>query len=263
MNLRPALAATCTLLLLGSSGVTALARTPTTVSHTSSTTSSTPLAVVRSYFAALNRPDLEEHKYYMLERWYAPSISVLESLTTGRPRLHSGLRAVHAFDRQNRFSWSLQRFEQFSPSVVLTIEEPYVKGPGHELENARPWLTIFTIKNGRISTLVWLPCGRNQGAVAKFDPRGNYLGITQSPYSAIEGMALDLHGNVYEAATAARNQPGMPKFSPSLKHITNLPVNTNSADLVVDRAGDMYITDDVGNRIVKTDPTGKWLAVWN
>jgi hypothetical protein len=31
---------------------------------------------------------------------------------------------------------------------------------------------------------------------------------------------------------------------------------------VVDRTGDMYITDDSGSRIIKTDPTGKWLAVW-
>jgi sugar lactone lactonase YvrE len=100
------------------------------------------------------------------------------------------------------------------------------------------------------------------GAVAKFDPRGKFLGITVPTYGVIEGMALDSHGNVYEAATLARNPPGMPKFSPSLKHITNVPVNTNNADLVVDRTGDMYITDDSGSRIIKTDPTGKWLAVW-
>jgi DNA-binding beta-propeller fold protein YncE len=97
-------------------------------------------------------------------------------------------------------------------------------------------------------------------AVAKFDPRGNFLGITQPTYGVIEGVALDSHGNVYEGAALP---PGyIPKFSPSLKHITNIRVGSGGADLVVDRAGDLYLTDDSGNRIIKTDPTGKWLAVW-
>ena len=45
-----------------------------------------------------------------------------------------------------------------SPSVVLTIERPAVKGPGHQLDHAGPWLTMFTLKNGKIVNLVWMSC---------------------------------------------------------------------------------------------------------
>jgi DNA-binding beta-propeller fold protein YncE len=101
-----------------------------------------------------------------------------------------------------------------------------------------------------------------EGAILKFDRKGNFLAISKPTYGQNEAMALDSHGNAYESASGPAFGT-IPKFSPALKHITTIRVGTNSADLVVDRAGDLYITDDAGNRIVKTNSHGKELAAWN
>jgi hypothetical protein len=55
-----------------------------------------------------------------------------------------------------RLDWIVDRVEQRSPSVVLTIERPRTS-PGHEGVRADPWVTLFTIRNGKIVNLVWTP----------------------------------------------------------------------------------------------------------
>jgi len=155
MNLRSALKTAAILVLLGSTTGPALAakRSATSTAHRP-----TALALVSRYFAALDHQGQPGHDDWNLERLYAPTITLLESLTTGSPRLHTGLGQVRAFDRANVLRWFLQRSEQLSRSVILTIEQPYVPGPGHELDRAGPWMTLFTIKSGKIVNLVWMSC---------------------------------------------------------------------------------------------------------
>jgi hypothetical protein len=113
------------------------------------------MATVMSYFHALKPQGYSIHDYEALERLYAPNVTLTESLSTGRPRSHTGLRQMRAFDELNTLSWGVLSTTQLSPTVVLTTEQPFTPGPGHELEHAAPWLTSFTIKNGKITTLIW------------------------------------------------------------------------------------------------------------
>jgi hypothetical protein len=113
---------------------------------------------VTSFFAALDHEGQPGHDYRALARLYAPTITVLESLTTGTPRLHTGLRQVQAFDEANVLRWFVERTDQLSSGVVLTIEQPYTRGPGHELDGAEPWLTLFTLQSGEIVNMIWMPC---------------------------------------------------------------------------------------------------------
>jgi hypothetical protein len=89
---------------------------------------------------------------------YASTVTLVESLTTGHPILHTGRHQVQTFDQGNALFWSLDRTEQVSSSVMLAIVRPEMKGPGHELDGARPWLTLFTLRNRQIVNLVWMPC---------------------------------------------------------------------------------------------------------
>lgn len=119
----------------------------------SSTPQSGPMRTVSSYFAALNH-----HDFRALDLLYAPGVTMTESLTGGQPRIHYGAWKIRAFDGQDWLSWFGVRSKQLSPSTVLTIERASAAGPGHELARAEPWLTLFTIKNGKIISLVWMPC---------------------------------------------------------------------------------------------------------
>lgn len=152
MNPRWALSTAAILLLLGSPAGPTLAANSRA---TSTPHRATSLTIVASYFHALDRQRRQEDGYHGLDHLYAPTISVLESLTSGYPRLHTGHRQVRTFDRYNALSWAVQRTQQLSPSLVLTVEQPYVRGPGHELEGAPPWLTLFTIRSGKIVNLIW------------------------------------------------------------------------------------------------------------
>lgn len=159
MPRRLALSLTAVLLLLATPVASTLARTqprPVIAHHAIQAPSS--LAIVESYFAALDHQGQPGHDYRTLERLYAPTITLLESLTTGSPRLHTGLGQAYAFDRANVLRWFMERSEQLSPGVILTIDQPSVRGPGHELHQAGPWLTLFTIKAGKIANLIWMPC---------------------------------------------------------------------------------------------------------
>jgi hypothetical protein len=128
--------------------------------HTTHTTvaKSTSLAIVSSYFDALDHQGRPGHDYRTLNHLYGANVTLVESLTTGQPLLHTGRHQVRVFDRSHALSWYLDRTERLSPSVVIAIVQPEVKGPGHELDDASPWLTMFSLKNGKIVNLVWMPC---------------------------------------------------------------------------------------------------------
>lgn len=153
MNPRWTLSTAAILLLLVSTAGPTLAakRIPAATAHRA-----TSVALVASYFGALDRQGRLGHDYRVLDRLYAPTITVLESLTSGHPRLHTGQQQVGTFDRYNSLSWTVQRTQQLSPSVVLTVEQPHVRGPGHELDRGTPWLTLFTIKSRKIVNLIWM-----------------------------------------------------------------------------------------------------------
>jgi hypothetical protein len=115
----------------------------------------TSMATMLRYFDALKPQAHAIHDYPALARLYAPNVTLTESLSTGRPRFHTGLAQMRAFDAYNTLSWSVLGSQQISSTVVFTIEQPFTRGPGHELEHAAPWITRFTIKNGKIFDLVW------------------------------------------------------------------------------------------------------------
>jgi hypothetical protein len=50
------------------------------------------VSVARRYLGILDHQGLSGHDYQALNRLYAPGITLTESLTTGRPRTHRGLR---------------------------------------------------------------------------------------------------------------------------------------------------------------------------
>jgi len=157
MTLRHAIATASALLLLGSTTVGPFdSRTLAKNAAGSPVTRPISMSVARSYLDILDHQGPSGHDYQALDRLYAPRITLTESMTTGRPRSHIGLRKVQAFDRWNRLDWIADKFEQLSPTVVLTIERPR-KGPGHELLRTEPWVTLFTIRNGKIVNLVWMP----------------------------------------------------------------------------------------------------------
>lgn len=144
------------LLLLASTSITTLASHGITPKHRLSVVNSpTAMATVMSYFHALKSQGQSIHDYQALERLYMPSVTLIESLSTGRPRSHTGLRQMRAFDELNTLSWAVLGTTQLSPTVVLTTEQPFTPGPGHELEHAAPWLTSFTIRSGKIVKLIW------------------------------------------------------------------------------------------------------------
>jgi hypothetical protein len=126
----------------------------------------TSMATVMRYFGALQPHGLSSHDYSTLVRLYARHVTLTESLSTGRPRTHTGLAQMRAFDNLNTLSWSVLSSQQLSPTVVLTIDHPFTMGPGHELEHAAPWVTRFTISNGTIVDLVWRQLDRS-GQVRK------------------------------------------------------------------------------------------------
>jgi hypothetical protein len=159
MTLRHLIATALALLLLGSATVGPFA-SPTLARNAVGSRSTRPgssSAVARSYLGIIDRQGLSGRDYQALDRLYASGITLTESLITGRPRTRFGLRQVRAFDRGNGLDWIVDKFQQLSPTVVLTIERPRM-GPGHELLRAESWLTLFTIKNGKIVNLVWMPC---------------------------------------------------------------------------------------------------------
>jgi hypothetical protein len=164
MTRRPILAALSTLLLLcGMDGLTAIAnpeQASARISHATHTTvaPSTARAIVTRYFASLDQRGQAGHDEHTLNALYASSVTLVEGLTTGHPVLHTGRHQVQAFDQENVPSWYLDRTEQLSPSVVLAIALPEVTRLGQELTIPRRWLTLFTIRNGKIVSLVWMPC---------------------------------------------------------------------------------------------------------
>jgi hypothetical protein len=114
--------------------------------------------MVRSYFAALNHRGVTGHAERPLVPLYAAQVVLTESVSTGRPRVHTGIRQALAFDRGTQHRFALERVEQLSPTVVLTLERPSVRGPGYEGGGAALWLTVFTVKGSKIVNLTWLPC---------------------------------------------------------------------------------------------------------
>lgn len=118
----------------------------------SSTLRFSPMRTAGSYFDALSHHDLRA-----LDRLYAPGVTLTESLTTGQPHVRHGWQ-IRAFNIESWLSWYLVSSRQLSPSTILTIERPSTPGPGHELAGAQPWLTLFSIKSGKIVSLVWMPC---------------------------------------------------------------------------------------------------------
>jgi hypothetical protein len=158
MNRRYALAAVSACLLLGNTAIAAHAQqTWTTHDRTSAPMRSKSLAVTASYFDALNQPGKPNQRDLALNRLYAPNVTLTESLLTGQPQTHTGLRQVRAFDQRTHLSWFVYSSRQLSPTVVLSIEGVN-EGPGHEGQNSGRWLTLTTVKNGKIITLVWMPC---------------------------------------------------------------------------------------------------------
>jgi hypothetical protein len=155
---RSGLAAFSAFVLLGSSigAVSAHDGFPTPTMHPTVNPSGS-MAVVTRYFNALNHRGLPGHDYGALRRLYTSDVVLTESVTTGRPQIHAGPRQVRTFDGWNQVWWIVVRSEQLSPGVVLTIERPYVRGKGHELSRAAPWLTLFTLRNERIANLLWMP----------------------------------------------------------------------------------------------------------
>jgi hypothetical protein len=156
MILRHALVTASALLLLASTTMTTLASHGVAPRERPSVVKPpTSMATVMRYFTALKPQGRSIHDYQTLERLYAPKVTLTESLTTGRPRSSTGLREMRAFDELNTLSWTILSSKQLSRTVVLTSERPSVRGPGHELEHAAPWSTRFTIRNGKITRLVW------------------------------------------------------------------------------------------------------------
>jgi hypothetical protein len=164
MNRRHSLITAAALFLLGSTTITALAADNNSVfarQPAPPALVSAPRSVVTSYFAALDNQGRSGHNYRALNGLYASTIVLVESMTSGQPRLHAGPQQVSAFDHWNQASWTILRREQLSPGVVLTIEHPSAKGPGHELDRAAPWVTVFTIRNGKIVNLAWMAESRH------------------------------------------------------------------------------------------------------
>jgi hypothetical protein len=161
---RQAVATASALLLLANTAVTTLAfHGITSKQRLSVVGPPTAMATVMRYFHALKPYGHSIHDYQALERLYVPSVTLTESLSTGRPRSHSGLRQMRAFDELDTLSWGVLSTTQLSPTVVLTTEQPFTPGPGHELEHAAPWLTSFTIRDGKITKLIWRQLYRTGG----------------------------------------------------------------------------------------------------
>ena len=99
---RHAFAITCTLLLLGSTTIPVLAHDgfPTTVTHPPMTHRSS-ISMVRSYFAALNHRGVTGHAERPLVPLYAAQVVLTESVSTGRPQVHTGIRQALAFDHSS------------------------------------------------------------------------------------------------------------------------------------------------------------------
>ncbi len=64
---------------------------------------------------------------------------------------------MRRFDEFNTLSWRILTTTRLSPMVIQATVQPFSPGPGHELEHAAPWLTSFTIRNGKITELVLRP----------------------------------------------------------------------------------------------------------
>jgi hypothetical protein len=117
-----------------------------------------PSTVVRSYFTTLNQSTFTRD-FTALDRVYAPNTTLTERMTLGHPRIHEGCLQIRAFDRWNRLSWSVNKLEQLSPRVVLTVEYPVPPGMNGKMLVVRDrWVTLFTISHGRIVNLVWMTC---------------------------------------------------------------------------------------------------------
>lgn len=152
---RYALVTTSALVLLATTTVTTFASRGTArVEQGAVLRPPTSMTTVLRYFDALKPHGQASHDYRALARLYAPTMTLTESLSTGQPRFHTGLAQVRAFDEYNTLSWSVLRSQQISSTVVFTIEQPFARGPGHELEHAAPWISRFTIRNGKIFDLV-------------------------------------------------------------------------------------------------------------
>jgi hypothetical protein len=143
------------LLLLGSTTSGAFATQNHRPANRPATNSN--IAVAHRYFHALNGSGQSGHDYRALYRLYASTITLTEIVTGPLPRTYYGPRQIRAFDEWNQLHWTVLRLESLSPSLVLAVEQPSVKGPGHELEGARPWLTLLRIRDGKIFSLVWMP----------------------------------------------------------------------------------------------------------
>jgi hypothetical protein len=153
---RHVLNAISALVLLASTTVTAFAFHRTArAEQRSALRPPSSLATAQRYFDALKPHGLAIHDYQALASLYASKVTFTESLSTGRPRFHTGLAQLRQFDEYNTLSWSVLSFQQISPTVVLTVEQPFAPGLGHELEDAAPWITRLTIRNGKIFYLVW------------------------------------------------------------------------------------------------------------
>jgi hypothetical protein len=153
------LATASALLLLATTAIpTRAAHAPANRTKASAMRPSGSMTQAMHYFNAINQARRTGTSNGALHRMYTAHIILTESLTTGRPVVHTGIQSVRAFDVFNSLSWSVLQSRQLSPTVVLTIEQPSVRGPGHELDHARPWLTLITIKRGQITNLVWMPC---------------------------------------------------------------------------------------------------------
>jgi hypothetical protein len=158
MITRHALAAASALLLLVGTATGSLASGSANRSAVgSAATRPGPAMVVRNYFDALDR-GLIAHNFQALHRMYARDVALTESMTAGRPHVYTGFREVLSFDHSNGLNWYVTDMEQLSPNVVLAIEHPSASGPGHEAASAGSWLTLFTIRNGWIANIVWMPC---------------------------------------------------------------------------------------------------------
>ena len=155
---RYALATASALLLLGGTAArtSAFQRSATKHARVAMPQPSSMMVATR-YFAALDR-GLLTHDFQTLARLYAPGVTVTESLNADRLHVRMGVEQALEFDHRNLLNWYVINARQLSPTVVLTIERASVGGPGHELAGAEPWLTVFTIRNGEIVSLIWASC---------------------------------------------------------------------------------------------------------
>jgi sugar lactone lactonase YvrE len=100
--------------------------------------------------------------------------------------------------------------------------------------------------------------------VLKFSPKGRFLARSRT-FGNIATIALDSHNNIYLGASGDPAHPGttlVPKLSPSLKVTAYVRTPSRNDAVALDGEGNLYLVDNKGNRVVKTAPDGKPLAVW-